>query len=107
MSSQRNYDTEIMDATDQKYAYSFDFDVMHPFMVRSFEPFFRNGSLLELGSYKGDFTRRFLDRFDDVTCVEAAGRRSRKRSAGWEIRRSISTRCSKTLACLGVMTISY
>jgi 2-polyprenyl-3-methyl-5-hydroxy-6-metoxy-1,4-benzoquinol methylase len=30
------------------------------------------GSLLELGSYKGDFTQRLLTRFDDVTCVEAS-----------------------------------
>jgi 2-polyprenyl-3-methyl-5-hydroxy-6-metoxy-1,4-benzoquinol methylase len=46
---------------------------MHPLMLRSFEPFFRSGRLLELGSFKGDFTRRLLDRFDDVTCVEASG----------------------------------
>lgn len=45
---------------------------MHPFMLRSFQPFFRPGSLLELGSYKGEFTRRFLDVFDDVSCVEAS-----------------------------------
>ena len=71
----RNFDHELDDsncATNEKYAYSFDFDVMHPYMIRSFEPFFRTGSLLELGSYKGDFTRRFLGRFDDVTCVEAS-----------------------------------
>jgi 2-polyprenyl-3-methyl-5-hydroxy-6-metoxy-1,4-benzoquinol methylase len=42
-------------------------------MVRSFEPFFREGSLLELGSFKGDFTQRLLPHFEDVTCVEAAG----------------------------------
>jgi SAM-dependent methyltransferase len=28
--------------------------------------------LLELGSFKGDFTQRFLAYFDDVTCVEAS-----------------------------------
>lgn len=69
----RDYDVEIKDTADHKYAYGFDFDVMHPFMIRSFEPFFRPGSLLELGSFKGDLTRRFLHRFDDVTCVEASG----------------------------------
>lgn len=72
MDTQRNYNTEIKDTADHLYAYGFDFDVMHPYMIRSFEPFFREGSLLELGSFKGDFTRRFLDRFDDVTCVEAS-----------------------------------
>jgi SAM-dependent methyltransferase len=45
---------------------------MHPFMLRSFEPFFKSGSLLELGSFKGDFTKRFLHYFNDVTCVEAS-----------------------------------
>lgn len=76
MHFERDYDSELDDsgnAVNEKYAYSFDFDVMHPFMIRSFRPFFRPGSLLELGSFKGEFTRRFLDCFDDVTCVEAAG----------------------------------
>jgi len=70
---QRNYDAEIQDTCSRKYAYTFDFDVMHPFMIRSFKTFFRPGSLLELGSYKGDFTRLLLKHFDDVTCVEASG----------------------------------
>jgi SAM-dependent methyltransferase len=72
----RSYDQELNDADNaenEKYAYGFDFDVMHLYMLRSFEPFIRPGSLLELGSYKGDFTRRFLGRFDDITCVEASG----------------------------------
>jgi SAM-dependent methyltransferase len=73
MNPQRDYNAEINDTADHQYAYGFDFDVMHPYMLRSFEPFIRPGSLLELGSFKGDFTRRFLDRFDDVTCVEASG----------------------------------
>ena len=73
MSNQRDYNVEINDTADHQYAYSFDFDVMHPYMIKSFEPFFKNGSLLELGSFKGDFTQRFLSHFDDVTCVEASG----------------------------------
>jgi SAM-dependent methyltransferase len=73
MAPQRDYDVEIRDTGDHHYAYRFDFDVMHPYMIRSFEPFFRPGSLLELGSFKGDFTRRFLAHFDDITCVEASG----------------------------------
>jgi SAM-dependent methyltransferase len=72
MSIERNYDRESRNTTDHQYAYGFDFDVMHPFMLRSFEPFLRPGRLLELGSFKGDFTRRFLARFDDITCVEAS-----------------------------------
>ena len=73
MEKNRNYEFEIEDTADHQYAYGFDFDVMHPYMIQSFEPFFRPGSFLELGSFKGDFTRRFLERFDDVTCVEASG----------------------------------
>lgn len=72
MKSTRDYNVEINDATDHKYAYGFDFDVMHPYMIKSFEPFFRRGRLLELGSFKGDFTRRLLPYFKDVTCVEAS-----------------------------------
>jgi 2-polyprenyl-3-methyl-5-hydroxy-6-metoxy-1,4-benzoquinol methylase len=72
MRNQRDYNVEIKDTACHQYAYGFDFDVMHPYMIRSFEPFFNKGSLLELGSFKGDFTRRFLFRFDDVTCVEAS-----------------------------------
>jgi ribosomal protein S18 acetylase RimI-like enzyme/2-polyprenyl-3-methyl-5-hydroxy-6-metoxy-1,4-benzoquinol methylase len=72
MNKKRNYDVEISDSKDHKYAYGFDFEVMHHYMIRSFEPFFNKGSLLELGSFKGDFTRRFLSYFDDVTCVEAS-----------------------------------
>lgn len=72
MTTRRDYDREIQNTADHKYAYGFDFDVMHPLMLRSFEPFFRTGKLLELGSFKGDFTRRFLPYFEDVTCVEAS-----------------------------------
>lgn len=72
MSNQRNYNNELKDTDERKYAYSFDFDVMHPFMLKSFEPFFKQGSLLELGSYKGVFTKLFLTYFNDITCVEAS-----------------------------------
>lgn len=72
MSQQRDYNSETGDADNHKYAYGFDFDVMHPFMLKSFIPFFRPGSLLELGSFKGDFTNRLLPWFDDITCVEAS-----------------------------------
>ena len=68
----RKYNDEFTDTAARSYSYNFDLDVMHPFMLRSFEPFFRPGSLLELGSFKGDFTKRFMERFDDVTCVEAS-----------------------------------
>ena len=76
LNKQRNFNNECKDSDEKdngrKYGYSFDYDVMHPFMIKSFAPFFNNGSLLELGSFKGDFTKRFLPFFDDVTCVEAS-----------------------------------
>ena len=72
MPTGRNYDTEIRDTKDHDYAYRFDFEVMHPYMIASFSPFFRPGNVLELGSFKGDFTQRLLDCFSDVTCVEAS-----------------------------------
>ena len=68
----RDYNKEFVDNEGRKYGYSFDYDVMHPFMVKSFEPFFNKGNLLELGSFKGEFTKRLLPFFEDVTCVEAS-----------------------------------
>jgi 2-polyprenyl-3-methyl-5-hydroxy-6-metoxy-1,4-benzoquinol methylase len=68
----RNYNLELKDTLDHKYAYNFDIDVMHPYMVKSFESFYVSGSVLELGSSKGDFTKHLLPHFDDITCVEAS-----------------------------------
>ena len=73
LKEERNYNDEFKDTKDHKYVYNFDFDVMHKLMVKSFEPFFKSGSCLELGSFKGDFTKRLLPFFDDITCVEASG----------------------------------
>ena len=82
METTRDYDAELLDTQNRKYGYSFDFDVMHPYQIRSFEPFFRPGSLLELGSFKGNFTRLFLKYFDDITCVEASGGAIEEAKAG-------------------------
>jgi len=68
----RDYNKEIEDTSDHKYAYNFDFDVMHGFMMKSFNPFFREGNVLELGSFKSDFTKRLFPFFQDITCVEAS-----------------------------------
>lgn len=68
----RDYNKEFENTESHKYAYSFDFDVMHTYMLRSFIPFSREGNLLELGSFRGDFTRKFLPYFSDITCVEAS-----------------------------------
>lgn len=68
----RNYDKEIKDNT-RKYAYDFDYDVIHPFMIKAFSPMFQKGSALELGCFQGRFTERLLPYFDKITCVEASG----------------------------------
>lgn len=70
--SSRNFNNEFKDNEGRKYGYSFDYDVMHPYMLKSFEPFFVKGSVLELGSFKGEFTQRLLPFFSDITCVEAS-----------------------------------
>jgi ribosomal protein S18 acetylase RimI-like enzyme len=68
----RNYNKELKDTSDHKYAYNFDFDVMHHYMIESFKHHFVKGNCLELGSFKGDFTKRLIPYFDDITCIEAS-----------------------------------
>jgi len=72
MTGSRDYNTELQDTDAHRYAYDFDFDVMHGYMIKSFEPFFKDGSVLELGSFRGDLTKRLLPHFDDITCVDAS-----------------------------------
>lgn len=72
MTTERDYDAEFKDNSERKYAYDFDFDVMHAYMIKAFSAFFRPGSCLELGSFKGDFTKRLTQEFTDITCVEAS-----------------------------------
>ena len=69
---ERDYNSELKDTNDHKYAYNFDFDVIHPYMIKSFKPHFVEGNCLELGSFKGDFTKRLFSHFKDITCVEAS-----------------------------------
>jgi 2-polyprenyl-3-methyl-5-hydroxy-6-metoxy-1,4-benzoquinol methylase len=68
----RNFDAEISDVENSKYGYNFDIDVMHPLMIRSMLPFFQGESILELGSYKGQFTNRLMEHFKSITCIEAS-----------------------------------
>jgi 2-polyprenyl-3-methyl-5-hydroxy-6-metoxy-1,4-benzoquinol methylase len=68
----RDYNREFADSGERKYAYGFDFRVMHPLLLRSFRPFFRPGNVLELGCFMGDFTTLLRAEFEDVTAVEAS-----------------------------------
>lgn len=68
----RNYDEELKDVTERKYAYNFDLDVMHPYMLQAFTPFIKEGTALELGCFQGAFTSRIATIFNKITCVEAS-----------------------------------
>lgn len=70
--NKRDYNKEFKDTSDHKYSYNFDFDVIHHYMIESFKYHFVKGNCLELGSFKGDFTKHLLPYFDDITCVEAS-----------------------------------
>jgi 2-polyprenyl-3-methyl-5-hydroxy-6-metoxy-1,4-benzoquinol methylase len=72
MSKQRDFNEEFDDGVGRKYGYNFDYDVMQPYMIKSFAPFFTEGNFLELGSFKGEFTEKYLPYFKDITCVEAS-----------------------------------
>jgi 2-polyprenyl-3-methyl-5-hydroxy-6-metoxy-1,4-benzoquinol methylase len=72
MAKKRDFNKEFSDKVGRKYGYSFDYDVMQPYMIKSFAPFFQKGNLLELGSFKGEFTKRFQEYFQDITCIEAS-----------------------------------
>lgn len=72
MNTKRDYNQELKNSKERLYGYTFDFDVMQPFMMKSFEPFLNQGNLLELGSHEGNFTKRFLPFINDITCVEAS-----------------------------------
>ena len=58
MTAKRNYGQELKDTADHRYTYNFDLDVTHKYMMRSFEPFWRPGSVLELGSTSSMHLRR-------------------------------------------------
>lgn len=75
--SNRDYDKECEDYSGRQYAYSFDFDVMHRYMMESFKPFFVDcatggRNVLELGSFEGAFTKRLLPHFTEIYCVDAS-----------------------------------
>jgi 2-polyprenyl-3-methyl-5-hydroxy-6-metoxy-1,4-benzoquinol methylase len=69
----RDFNQELEDNEERKYAYDFDLDVMHKYMIRSFEPFiFPDDRVLEMGSYHGAFTSRLIEKYESVTGIEAS-----------------------------------
>lgn len=67
----RDFQAEHRDLAEHKYSYDFD-DVLRNYMMRAFEPMLPSGKALELGCYKGAFTRLLLPRYSDLTVIEAA-----------------------------------
>lgn len=67
----RNYNQEALDIEGKKYSYTFD-ALMRRYMMDTLKDHFREGKTLELGCHRGDFTSLLVDRFDDVTVVEAS-----------------------------------
>lgn len=72
MTASRDYNQEACDNSARKYAYGFDFDVMHHYMMLSFAPFFMGDNVLELGCFEGALTKRLTSHFPLITCVEAS-----------------------------------
>jgi SAM-dependent methyltransferase len=68
----RDYNKEAQDKTT-KYGYDFDYDIIHPFMLKAIKPFVKCFShVLEMGSFKGDFTRLLIEDFTYIFCIEAS-----------------------------------
>lgn len=70
----RNLNAEHADTDDRKYAYNFDY-IHRDFMWRAFAPFLTaqtGARALELGCYKGEFTKRLAQAFHDLTVVEGS-----------------------------------
>ena len=70
MTTTRNHNNEFQDSS-RKYMYDFD-QVMHDYMIQSFKPFFTSKNVLEMGSFQGEFTKKLLPHFNDITCIEAS-----------------------------------
>lgn len=68
----RKLDKEFQDSETRKYAYDFDY-ILRDYMIESFKPFFKkNASALEMGCYKGEFTKKILNHFDKITVLEGS-----------------------------------
>ncbi|MDQ7050006.1 MAG: class I SAM-dependent methyltransferase [Enterobacterales bacterium] len=72
----RDYDQEHQDLDARQYAYDFDYH-LRDYMVRHFTNWFEpeymtSGNALELGCYKGEFSRRIQPFFNQLTVVEGS-----------------------------------
>lgn len=68
----RDLNTEYSDTKDRLYAYNFDY-ILRDYMVKTLKPFFNlKGTALEMGCYKGEFTKTLAAIFEDVTVLEGS-----------------------------------
>lgn len=67
----RNHNLEFEDTTDRLYAYDFDY-IMHKYMIKTFQPWLKPGKALEMGCYKGEFTKLLTEHYQDITVLEAS-----------------------------------
>lgn len=74
----RNLNNEFQDKSDRKYAYDFDY-ILRDYMVRDFEPLFvdvissnKVSNALEMGCYKGEFTKKISPYFEKITVIEGS-----------------------------------
>jgi 2-polyprenyl-3-methyl-5-hydroxy-6-metoxy-1,4-benzoquinol methylase len=65
----RNYNLEAVSMPDKKYNYDFD-SIVRIYMMREWQPFFVEGSALEIGCYHGDSTLMLESFFSNLTVVE-------------------------------------
>jgi 2-polyprenyl-3-methyl-5-hydroxy-6-metoxy-1,4-benzoquinol methylase len=67
----RDHNSEFKDTENRKYAYDFDY-IHRDFMIKQLSSFFPKGKALEMGCYKGEFTKRLFPFFEDITVIEAS-----------------------------------
>ena len=67
----RELNSECLDVEGRKYAYDFDY-IHRNYMIKSLRPHFVGDSALELGCYKGEFSKLILQHYPKLTIVEGA-----------------------------------
>lgn len=68
----RDLNSEFKDSEDRLYAYNFDY-IFRSYLLRYFKQFFKeNSNALEIGCYKGEFTKSLLPFFDSIDVVEGS-----------------------------------
>ena len=68
----RDYNQELLNKSEHQYMFDFDVKVMHPYMVRAMKTFLKDGKTLEMGSYKGYFSKLLQKTVSNLECIEAS-----------------------------------